>query len=333
MSEYLSYDFLVGSQPLPNIDYYTKQQPQQSPQQQQQQTQPFDFDFASYVESCGPSQDIQEFENDLDALAFDANLDAALPVIVDNSAVFASIRTGTPTRGVPSNFTLSSDSASAYDSTGYNETDSVYTYHSQSDLSVLYEQLNTMNFQSLGVVDSDASVYSAPSPISPHSSPNSNIGMPVSSYSPSSFSHRGSFSDYEPARMRVPPSSTSDYYPHVPIPVKYSSPVMQATVSPANVSTQLPNVQPMQSAVVASHQQQEAQDNHLSRSGTSKDSKRKYLCPSCPRCNYLLSHFRFTLIDHVSSCSICSCIQSQDAHPDSRPEPLETIRLSSQVLW
>lgn len=272
MSDYF-YDFFAGSQqPLPTIDIYSKQQPQQ--QLAQQQTQPFDYDLAS----CTPSQDISEFESDLDALGpFDASIDAALPVF-DNSAVYSSLRGATPTRGVPSSFTLSSDSASAYDS-GYNETESVYTTYSQShsELSALYEQF-TMNFQTLGVVDSDNSVYSAPSPISPHGSPN---GMNVA-YSPSSFSHRGSFSDYEPARMRVPPSSTSDYYPQVHVPVKYSSPVLQATVSPANVSTQLPNVQGMQSAVVASQHHHEKQE-HLLRTGTTRDPKRKYQCPNCPR--------------------------------------------------
>lgn len=107
-----------------------------------------------------------------------------------------------------------------------------------------------------------------------------NRGVNIPAYSPS-FSHRGSFSDYEPARIRVPSSSASDYYPQVPMPVKYLSSVMQATVSPANVSASLPQAQSLQAAVVAS-QRQEKQEN-LSRAPTTKDSKRKYQCPNCPR--------------------------------------------------
>jgi len=275
MSEYLYLP--VGSQPL---EFYPKQPQPQQQQPQQQPPQHFEFDFLAYgLDTCAaPSQDVQDFDNDLDTFFAQGTFtDANVPVITDNSALFERIRTGTPTRGAPSTFTVSSESA--YDS-GYNETESVYTYHSQSDLSAVYEQFN-MNFQTLGVVDSDASVYSAPSPVSPHGSPNSNIGMNVAGYSPTSFSHRSSFSDYEPARIRVPPSSASDYYPQMSMPVKYSP--MQATVSPANVSASLPNTQGMQSAVVASQQREVKQEHNLSRAPTTKDPKRKYQCPNCPR--------------------------------------------------
>jgi transcription factor CRZ1 len=228
----------------------------------------FNFDSASFGTDQCAAQDPQEFEDDLEAILAQAALNLEVPVLTDNSAVFEQIRGGTPTRGVPSTFTVSSESA--YDSV-YNENDSVYTYN--SDLSAL------MNFQALGVVDSD---YSVASPISPHSSPSSNIGMTMPTYSPPTYSHRGSYSDYEPTHIRVPPSSASDYYPQMTVSVKYASPAIQATVSPANVSAQLPSAHPHQATIVASQVKQE----NLSRASTTKDPKRKYSCPQCPRGMY-----------------------------------------------
>ncbi|KAI0343979.1 hypothetical protein BDW22DRAFT_1327651 [Trametopsis cervina] len=269
--------FPVGpQQPIsPNLEYYSKQQTPYA----------HDYGCASFDVDTSTSQDTfnvdtstsQAFEEELDLLFSQGILDVTTVPTTDNSAIFERIRTGTPTRGVPSTFTVSSESASAYDSV-YNETESVYTHY--SDLSALHEQF-TMNFQSLGVADSDASVYSAQSPISPHGSPASNMGISVASFSPTAFSHRGSFSDYEPTRIRVPPSSASDYYPQMSVPIKYSSHAMQGTVSPANVSSQLPSNQSLQGSIVAS--QREQKHDNMSRVPSSKDSKRKYQCPSCPR--------------------------------------------------
>lgn len=272
MSDYSYYPLELSSHQPFHLESF-----KQSPQHPQT---PFDFDFASFGIDHGidpqqcTGQDVQEFDDDLEALlAQDVGIVPTDVPVTDHSAIFERVRTGTPTRGVPSSFTVSSESASAYGS-AYNESESVYTYHSTSDLSALYEPFRTMNFQSLGVVESD---YSAGSPISSQGSPNSNIAMNLNSYSPNSYSQRGSYSDYEPSHIRVPPSSASDYYSHMTVPVKYSSSTMQATVSPANVSAQLPN---MPTAVVAS-QREVKQD--IGRTASSRDPKRKYQCPNCPR--------------------------------------------------
>ncbi len=313
MSEYSYYPLELGSQPFV-LDAY-----KQSPQQPQPST-PFDFDFSSFgidQPQCAP-QDPQEFDDELEALLAQ-DVPTNVPV-TDHSAVFERVRTGTPTRGVPSTFTVSSESA--YDSV-YNENESVYTYNSASDLSALYEPFSTMNFQPLAVVDSD---YSAASPISSHGSPNSSLGMNLNAYSPTSYSHRGSYSDYDSSpHIRVPPSSASDYYSQITVPVKFSS-SMQATVSPANVSAQLPS---FPTTVVAS-QREVKQD--IGRTTSTKDPKRKYQCPNCPRGKYLVIGY-ILISTHDLASSFCSCVQPQDAYPDSRPQSSQAIRLSAQVVW
>lgn len=309
MSEQL-YFYPAGSQPA-TVDYYSKQQQHQH-QQLPVQQQPFDFDFASFGldSSCPPvSQDLQEFENDLDSFLAQA-IDVPVPFTGD-PALFERFRADTPTRGVPSTFTVSSESLSAYESSLYNENESAYTYHSEA--SVLSDQFN-MNLQTLAI-DNDGSVYSLPSPMS-NNSPNSNGGVNMAAYSPTAFSQRGSFSDYEPVRVRhTPASSASDYYPQQ-LSMKYSSPNMPTTVSPANVSSQLPNAQ-NQSPIVHSQQRVIKEESNLvTRSSTTKDSKRKYQCPNCPRGMFFIvrRHSRPKLMYRYS---FRPCIQSQDPRPDT----------------
>ncbi|KAI0702433.1 hypothetical protein BC835DRAFT_67324 [Cytidiella melzeri] len=284
MSELLYYP-LGSQQPLP-IDLYSEPHPQRP-----QQNATGDFDFTSFETiggQCTSQQpqdiQIQAFEADIDALdaiLAQGSLDIDPTFLTNPSGIFEHIRTGTPTRGAPSTFTVSSESASAYES-GYNESDSAYTYQSASELSALYEPFTTMNFQALGVTDSD---FSTQSPNSAHSSPNSNI-MNMALYSPPSYPPRGSYSDYEPTHIRVAPSSASDYYSQMSVPIKYPSSAIQATVSPANVSTQLPSAHQLQTAVLGSQQRDLKQEN-VQRSMNAKESKRKYQCPNCPRCRYL----------------------------------------------
>ncbi|EKM60828.1 uncharacterized protein PHACADRAFT_246999 [Phanerochaete carnosa HHB-10118-sp] len=249
-------------------------QPKQSLRQQ-----PLDFDFQPFVATDGYNPHIhtvEAFDNDLDTSLATWNIDAELSLVpTDNSDLFRRIRTGTP-RGGPS--TIHSESASGYD-TNYAESsydpaygstyDSVYN---QSEVSALSGDLD-MKLQAFGLRDERA--YGS-SPISP----NSSVSLNQAAYSPPSY-HRGSFSDYEPQTgMRAPASSASDYYPHS-MGVKYpSSVVVQATVSPANVSAQLPS-HSTPSPVVAS--QRLVKQESMSKDMNSKDPKRKYQCPTCPR--------------------------------------------------
>lgn len=262
------------------FDDYAAPQKQQQPQQQI----PFDFDFQPFIASHDaynshiPS--VEAFDNDLDSSLAAWDVGAELQLVnTDNSDLFRRIRTETPTRGGPS--TIHSESASGYD-TGY--ADSAYdpaygsaygSAYNPSEASALSAELD-MNLQALGITARDDHYGSSPV------SPNPNIGMNRPNYSPPTY-HRGSFSDYEPqTHMRAPASSASDYYPHSPLTgmgVKYSSSVVQATVSPANVSAQLPSMQSTPSPIVSS---QRALKSEVVKESI-KDPKRKYQCPSCPR--------------------------------------------------
>ncbi|KAI0786092.1 hypothetical protein C8Q75DRAFT_808871 [Abortiporus biennis] len=226
------------------------------------------FDFLQYSQL---SADVlaphpEQFESEIDSLAaFGAELDN-LPAVVETSDFFTYVRSDTPTRGVPSTFTVSSESASAYDS-GYGDSFSSYNYPTHSPSShysagsfVTSEEID-MDFKRLGLLPADnTSTYSPPSE---HSSPSS---LSMSSVSPVVLS-RGSFSDYEPInQIRVGSSSASDYYPQSYPTVA----VQQATVSPANVSAPLP---------VASQVPRAPR----SESSLTSDPKKKYACPNCSR--------------------------------------------------
>lgn len=245
----------------------------------QQQPLDFDFPFVASADGYNPHiHTVEAFDNDLDTSLATWNIDTELALPTDNSDLFRRIRTETP-RGGPS--TIHSESASGYDT---NYTESVYdpaygsTYgsvYNHSEVSALSGDLD-MKLQAFGLRD-DHSYGSSPV------SPNSSVSLNQSTYSPPSY-HRGSFSDYEPQTgMRAPASSASDYYPHSPLAtmgVKYSSNVVvQATVSPANVSSQLPS-HSTPSPIVAS--QRLVKQENVSRE-LSKDPKRKYQCPTCPR--------------------------------------------------
>lgn len=236
------------------------------------------FDFAHY----GAFSDVvaphpEQFETDLDNsfASFDADVCSLPATFVDTPDIF-SLRSDTPTRGAPSAFTVSSESASVYDSV-YGENLSSYNYsthspssqYSTSSYPLTSEEID-MDFKRLGLVNPVASDNSNPyvsisSPGSDNSSPSS---VPLSS-PPSAFL-RGSFSDYEPSnQMRVTTSSMSDYYPSA----RYTTATAQATVSPANVSTQLP----------VTSQSANLPRPPKSDNGAPVDPKRKYPCPNCPR--------------------------------------------------
>lgn len=247
------------------------------------QQQAFDFNdlsacgtdsFAAYPAN---NQHLDQFDNEIDSSLAQYDVDIhRLPF--DLADPFALLRNDTPTRGLPSTFTVSSESVSGYEPfeslSAYSE--SHYNYP-QSENAALSEI--DMEMKRFGLSPADDLSFNLSSPSSATNSPP--LGVPA--YSPTAFSSRGSFSEYEgssPVRIHLPSSSASDYYPQVPV-AKYPQQVTQATVSPANVSVQLPNAQSMQTAVVPS--QRSAKSESGVTSAMSKDPKRKYQCPTCPR--------------------------------------------------
>lgn len=246
--------------------------------------------------------------------------------------MFTLLRSETPRYGPPSTFTVSSESVSGYDS-NYAESESYYSFnpHTQSPTgyatgaasTFTFPQELDMDFQRLGIPTKDDARYLPASP-SVRSSPGT---VPtIAHYSPQTdfSSPRGSFSDYEPAQPQQVHigSASSDYYPQVQL-NKYPAAINQSTVTPSTVSPQIPSVPSIPS--MNSHRPIKA-DAMLD------DPKRKYQCPSCPRgklCSsvcVVIGHVLITLY------SFRSGLQFEDPHPDPRPQPLEAVCVSSQVM-
>lgn len=65
------------------------------------------------------------------------------------------------------------------------------------------------------------------------------------------------------------------------------------------------------------------------------DTRRKYQCSTCPRCNFI-SSVHFPSSDHLfvlfPSSSLCPCVQSQDPHGNPRPQQVETSCVPPSVL-
>lgn len=241
-----------------------------------------------------------QFESELDSslAAFDAEL-SSLPVDAASADIFSFLRSDTPTCGPPSTFTVSSESVSGYDSgyadsvSGHSESFYNFPTHSPnpnyaaSDYSFTHD-LN-MDFKRLGLpaADDRASAYGA-LPSSPSMRSSSGSIPNIAHYSPQTTfsSPRGSFSDYEPAQpqhVRMVSSAASDYYPQAQVNKQFNyagvGAISQSTVSPSNVSPQLPAVPPIPTVgnnspnLTSARRMEEAQH----------DPKKKYQCPSCPR--------------------------------------------------
>lgn len=248
------------------------------------------FEFAHYGQSptdvVAPHPEQFDAELDSSLAAFDADVFNLPHNFLDTTAdLFSQWRSDTPTRGVPSTFTVSSEST--YDS-GYS--DALSSYHSSNSPSSAYnpEEIDAEMQRVLGGMfnNDNNSVYGSDyQPRSTHASVSipsmgvfGNTTMPPSAYP------RGCSSDYEPVtHHRIPTSAASDYYPQ-------SYPV-QATVSPATVSTSLsvPSQAPASLGLPSM------------KSESSSDPKKKYACTHCSRgmslCLVLLSvvtDFRLT---------------------------------------
>ena len=256
------------------------------------------FEFVHYGQSptdvLAPHPEQFDAELDSSLAAFDADVLSLPHNFLDPTVdLFSQWRSDTPTRGVPSTFTVSSEST--YDS-GYS--DALSSYHSSNSPSSAYDpeldaemqRLLTTNFPDNGsVYGSDYQPRSSHASVSiPTMGVFGNTSVPASAFP------RGSSSDYEPVtHHRVPTSASSDYYPQ-------SYPV-QATVSPATVSTSL-SVPSQASSLGTSSL----------KADTASDPKKKYACPNCSRGKH---HFSCLILYCLCcACSFCSCLQPEDAH-------------------
>jgi len=269
--------------------------------------QSFEDHFGSTTENI-VAPHAEEFELDLDTSFADIG---ELPLSYNPIDAFdiAYFRSETPRRGLGSTFTVSSESTSVYGS-NY-ETNSYYSGYSPSsqysnNYPVVVEDLGAldMDLQRMGILSQDTSALSAMHAANPDLSPGS---INLSSLSPASFSSRSSFSDYEPSnQIRVGSSATSDYYPQSAD--RYPTVPIQATVSPANVTSQLP--------VVSSQSSPHSHSSSRSESGATSDPKRKYQCPSCPRAFARAFNLKTHIQTHDPNrakpyvCSVKSCGRS-----------------------
>ncbi|KAF9270527.1 hypothetical protein L218DRAFT_969065 [Marasmius fiardii PR-910] len=239
----------IQSQPLAD-DFYTNFENDYGKQF-------FDAAFQNLSsEVHAPSADLFESELDSSLAGIDPFQFELLEV---NTDAFTRLRSDTPTCGPPSLITVSSESASAYDSfSSYSE--SIYNYpKSPFDLQSNGSFPLDMDFQRLEVasdygvqqlLDSVDPTSFGPMPPTPPRSPPSHGASNGKVYP------RSSFSDYGPSSRGVVPT---DYY-------NYGSSLTPATVSPTHVSAQLP-------PSVSLPQSEEAK----------VDPRKKYKCNACPR--------------------------------------------------
>lgn len=235
------------------------------------------FEFAHYGQSptdvVAPHPEQFDAELDSSLAAFDTDVFNLPHNFLDTPDLFTQWRSDTPTRGVPSTFTVSSEST--YDS---NYSDTLSSYHSSNSPSSAYnpEEIDAEMQRVLGTMfnNDNGSIYGGSDyqPRSTHASVSiPSMGVFGNAAVPPSVYPRGTSSDYEPVtQRRVPTSASSDYYPqtggHYPV---------QATVSPATVSTSLS---------VPSQSPPSLGSSSLK--GESSDPKKKYACPSCSRGMY-----------------------------------------------
>ena len=137
MEQYISPELLTGNS--------SKQQAQQQQQQQLQAAAAFDFfSFnSSPSDVLAPHPDL--FESDLDSHLVDFDSLNLSFLTVDPTDAYALLRAETPTCGPPSTITVSSESASAYESLS-SQSEAYYNYSTQYsfpiDLDMSYSRLN-----------------------------------------------------------------------------------------------------------------------------------------------------------------------------------------------
>ncbi|EJD04349.1 uncharacterized protein FOMMEDRAFT_140334 [Fomitiporia mediterranea MF3/22] len=241
MEQFISPELLTSSNPKQS------QQGQQHQQQQLPQTST-NLDFFSFTTSSdilAPHPDLFESELDSSLAGFDPLQLQSL--IVDQPDAFNFLRSDTPTCGPPSTITVSSESASAYETLSsyseslYNQAPSNYSFPFDLDMDFARASINAQSdyasarntASGLGAETLSDYSYEA-SRHSPASSGSGNISL--EEYNPRSPANRGSGSVYSGYDTR------SDYYPvashHPSLP--YSS-----AISPSSIN-QASQVQPPQ---------------------------------------------------------------------------------------
>ncbi|THV06067.1 hypothetical protein K435DRAFT_773547 [Dendrothele bispora CBS 962.96] len=260
--------------PAGSAAYDSYNNPEYNKQQQYQQQAAFDFlPYHAPADVLAPHPDLFDSELDSSLAGFD-ELQFQL-LTVENNDAFSFLRSDTPTCGPPSTITVSSESASAYDSYSAHS-ESLYNYpqspYAASNYSFPLEL--EMDFQRIRVdpvadyannhasqVNSldavDPSAFGSLPPTPPRSPPNhAQAGAKV-------YTGRSSFSDYGPPSRN---SISHDYYSQV----NYGATHLNApTVSPVHVNSQLPVVPSI--PLVASPEEFKG------------DPRKKYKCTICPR--------------------------------------------------
>lgn len=219
----------------------------------------------------------QFFDVPADVLAphpdlFESELDSSLAALdpfqfelleVNHTEAFTRLRSDTPTCGPPSTITVSSESASAYDSFS-NYSESLYSYPKSPfdtqtnyslplDLEMDFQRQLDVATSDYGLLEGvDNNSYPTMPPTPPRSPPSHGAS------NGKVYNVRSSFSDYGPS-----PRGMGDYYTHV----TYGPTLTPAaTVSPTHVSAPPPSI-PLPQA------------NEESKG----DPRKKYRCNVCPR--------------------------------------------------
>ncbi|TCD70667.1 hypothetical protein EIP91_002389 [Steccherinum ochraceum] len=218
----------------------------------------FSFETADFTKTFdlngSPLDDLDDFDRDVD-LAIDPLLE--VPV---NFNDLSFVRSDTPTRGVPSTFTVSSASESFQDS---HYTESLYSFAGGSPASQYTDHSLTLDavdedMHRLGIHNPNETMYLTSSG-SDTSSPGG-MSLSMATFSPNpGYPPRQAYSDYQPSHPGHIRSSASEYHPH---PSRYTQQFVQATVTPSNVSAGSQSPSPLQEQA---------------------DPKKKFLCTNCGR--------------------------------------------------
>ncbi|TDL28780.1 hypothetical protein BD410DRAFT_243784 [Rickenella mellea] len=225
------------------------------------------FSFHSPSDVLAPHPDLFESELDSSLAAFD-QLQLQL-LTVDQTDAYSFLRSDTPTCGPPSTITVSSESASAYESLSshsesyYNYTPTNYSYPLDLDMDFQRVHLNPSDY-STGPKSADHSPSTNSDHLDDHDV-NSFGTLPPASPA----RHSGSvYSDYG-----------SDYYPSVPSHPSLGYAITR-TVAPASMSAQAQQQPQVPSSGIPSYVTSTQTGGDV---GQNDDPRKKYQCAQCPR--------------------------------------------------
>lgn len=274
--------------------------------------QPLDFlSFQPNADVLAPHPDLFESELDSSLAAFDPSQLQLLPPL-DHSDAFAFLRSDTPTCGPPSTITVSSESASAYESIS-SQSDAYFSYTPTNyslpldlDMDFGRVRLNAMSeYHSIAAVQKTASGMSAMNPqdygsASPESESQSDehdamsFGAlpPASPLNPAGSVYSDYGSDYYPAvpshgslaysRSTVAPHNIAHPQAHRQAPAH----VVGRPPSPVGAGLNIPLLYPVSRGsrpVGSSHVSGNSSDEGSNSGHNDNDPRRKYRCSQCPR--------------------------------------------------